>query len=169
MFLFIFWFWYGFYNNCFIQIHPMFLFIYIFRGVMTCLLYSNTSYVLIYRGFNDGFCSSLLYSNTSYVLIYRFLLYLSTIRIWIQIHPMFLFIRWNRNGLKPGKCYSNTSYVLIYHRMAGRHSKFTPAFKYILCSYLSLRFFHMLSLKLSFKYILCSYLSLDSKFCRLQI
>ena len=54
-----------------IQIHPMFLFIFLDMKSSTVRGNSNTSYVLIYRRWEEVLEVFNLNSNTSYVLIYQ--------------------------------------------------------------------------------------------------
>ena len=100
----------------------------------------------------------------------------------IQIHLMFLFISLS-TGMVTYYANSNTSHVLIYHNTAlaqrdnALHSNTSHVliypeqsfglcswvkFKYISCSYLSLRASKFNILREKFKYISCSYLSICS-------
>ena len=80
----------------------------------------------------------------------------------IQIHLMFLFID-NSTGGKSGMHDSNTSHVLIYPSALSYQLNYNSGFKYISCSYLSVKTGHGRRYDYKFKYISCSYLSIYGK------
>ena len=135
----------------------MFLFISGYSSFPSSPCHSNTSYVLIYqeRAWLQWLWISFKYILCSYLSYFVFL-HLPV--GFIQIHPMFLFIVnliAERRGVFLIQIHPMFLFIII--NSGSVRSMFL--FKYILCSYLSIRAYLFTSLWRSFKYILCSYLS----------
>ncbi len=120
-----------------IQIHLMFLFIILHCTLtVSIIVYSNTSYVLIYLGSSSVMLCLLSYSNTSYVLIYPIPFCRKCGVNKIQIHLMFLFIM--QRGFicqEEVQIQIHLMFLFISDRDMGNSKG--DEFKYILCSYLS--------------------------------